>query len=250
MKRKLILITICFLLVICGKAFTENIEESFTKAVDLYKDGQYGAAVTQFEKLILADPYRAEFYYNLGNSYFKNDNLGHAILNYERAKVLAPRDSDIRSNLGYANRLIQFELEDERNWYWKKAVNLVGRFTFWELAAASSVYSLLFMTPIVFRLIRKRSSLKGRFTIFFGILFLVSLVPLAFKFYLMRYAPKAIVTDVKAEVRYGPSMRDKISFRLVEGLKIRVEDKRDGWYRIALVNGETGWVKAEDITKI
>lgn len=39
----------------------------------------------------------AEVYYNLGNSYYKADDIAKAILNYERALLLQPGNADIRS---------------------------------------------------------------------------------------------------------------------------------------------------------
>ena len=41
-------------------------------------------------------------YYNLGNSYYKADDIARAILNYERALLLEPGNADIRANLEIA----------------------------------------------------------------------------------------------------------------------------------------------------
>ena len=48
-----------------------------------------------------------EIYYNLGNAYFRDNQIGKAILNYNRALLLSPGDSDIRHNLRFANTRIE-----------------------------------------------------------------------------------------------------------------------------------------------
>ena len=44
----------------------------------------------------------ADIYYNLGNSYYKMNNIAKAVLNYERALLLNPGNNDIRFNLELA----------------------------------------------------------------------------------------------------------------------------------------------------
>ena len=68
----------------------------------LYEDGRYEQAARSFQQLVdkgYGDPV---LYYNLGNAYFKQGDIGRAILNYLRAERLAPRDDDIRTNLDFA----------------------------------------------------------------------------------------------------------------------------------------------------
>jgi tetratricopeptide (TPR) repeat protein len=45
------------------------------------------------------DSHSAAALYNLGNSYARQGQAALAVLNYERARILAPRDPDIRYNL-------------------------------------------------------------------------------------------------------------------------------------------------------
>ena len=41
-------------------------------------------------------------YYNLGNAYYRMDDITHAVLAYERALLLSPGDTDVRFNLQMA----------------------------------------------------------------------------------------------------------------------------------------------------
>jgi len=54
----------------------------------LYQKGNYMQAVKGYEKL-LKQGESAALYYNLGNSYYRLDNIPHAVLSYERAQRLA-----------------------------------------------------------------------------------------------------------------------------------------------------------------
>ena len=57
----------------------------------------------------------------------------------------------------------------------------------------------------------------------------------------------AIVTAKEGQVRYGPSESDQLAFRLGEGLKLYVMDRREEWSRVLLTNGESGWVRNDQI---
>lgn len=76
----------------------------FDRANALFEAGDYAEAATTYEKIILEGGSRASVYYNLGNSHLRMGDYGPAILAYERAKLLAPHDPDLRSNLALARR--------------------------------------------------------------------------------------------------------------------------------------------------
>ena len=81
----------------------DSTQVELTKALgdSAYSAGDYATAIDVYERL-LADGESAVLYYNLGNAYYKEDEMAHAILNYERALRLAPSDKDIRFNLELA----------------------------------------------------------------------------------------------------------------------------------------------------
>ena len=60
----------------------------------------------------------------------------------------------------------------------------------------------------------------------------------------------AMVMAKNSEVRYGPSPSDQIVFKMGEGLKVYVMDEREGWSRIYVASGETGWIQDEKIAKV
>ena len=86
---------------IAGNAVAQALSaaELMTDANERYSRGEYSEAVQQYESLI-GDGFRdSALYYNLGNAYSQQEDLGRAILNYLRAARLSPRDPDINANL-------------------------------------------------------------------------------------------------------------------------------------------------------
>ncbi len=72
------------------------------QADSAYAKGDYVSAIELYEFILANQGESAAIYYNLGNSYYKNKDIAHSILNYERAYLLSPGDSDIRYNLEMA----------------------------------------------------------------------------------------------------------------------------------------------------
>ena len=79
----------------------------FVSGESSYKDKEYRKAIEQYEMIIKDGQESGQIYYNLANSYFKNGDYGKAVLNYERAKRLMPRDSDVDYNYNYVLNLVK-----------------------------------------------------------------------------------------------------------------------------------------------
>ena len=80
---------------------------SFTAAGLAYQAEDYDKAISAYEDILRAGKESGALYYNLGNSYFKKGRLGKAILNYQRAGRLIPREGDLIFNLEYARKLVE-----------------------------------------------------------------------------------------------------------------------------------------------
>ena len=77
-------------------------ERTFADAAKAYDENRLPEAIAGWEALVADGQNQPETLFNLGNAYYRNGNLGKAILTYRRAQRLAPRDPDIRANLGFA----------------------------------------------------------------------------------------------------------------------------------------------------
>lgn len=231
----------------CWAAESPSRVSGLSKAVEAYKQGDFETARAAYEALLEKYPDSADLHYNLGNVYFKLGKPGKALLEYERAKKVQPRDYDIRENLAYVQGLIEYKMDDKRNWYliqWSWLMGLVSwnEVVFFPLGLYFAWIMLLMI----------RFATKKDFKIFalgkpVFALFLLSLMPLAWKYWDHNLFREAVVVLPKAEVRYGPSQSDKVAFRLVEGLKVRVQQAREDWFLVGLVNGDSGWCEKKNL---
>ena len=67
-------------------------ESEMQVANSLYENGRFAESAQAYEQLIKQSAHDSAIYYNLGNAYFQQGNVGQAIFNYQRAAQLAPRE--------------------------------------------------------------------------------------------------------------------------------------------------------------
>lgn len=211
----------------------------FQKANAAYQGGDYKEAGSLYESLARKGVQDANVYYNLANACFKQERPGLALLNYEKALRLKPRDRDIRANLAYVKGLLEYRIQDSRNWYVKTLDVLLGILTFEEWGTLSLAVGLSFWASWLVAWGWKRKALM---------ILTVTLFSLwLFKGIRVHSIEEAIVLKPQASVRYGPSYKDQVAFKLGEGLKVHVKKKAGEWARVVLANGETGWMAQEEI---
>ncbi|GIV26774.1 MAG: hypothetical protein KatS3mg027_0588 [Bacteroidia bacterium] len=100
--------------------FAENTNEvaSIIKsAEEAYKQKNYSKTIELYQRVINQNYESFELYYNLGNAYFKNNQLGKAILYYEKAKKLNPSDPDLKHNLSIAYNKTIDKIDTKDNFF-------------------------------------------------------------------------------------------------------------------------------------
>ena len=85
-----------------------------------YQKQDYAGSIKLYEQLIADGNVSTEVYFNLGNSYFKEGNVPRAIINYERAKKLAPEDEDIEFNLKIASLKVVDRIDNVPEVFYKR----------------------------------------------------------------------------------------------------------------------------------
>ena len=219
-----------------------------------YSQGNFRAAIEQYERLVQLPFLNEIIHYNLGNAYFKDHQLGNAILNYEKAQKLAPLDRDVIANLDLARSRIADKIEgNQENVLWKllKKMN-----TFIPFDMETLLVLLLFVSAnlsfTVFLL--SRSASHSRLAIIAaGVLLCFALllgVSNLTRIYQKETVREGVVLVDKVDVVSGPATDNPVLFSVHEGLKVRIENKVEGWFHISLENGWTGWVKTEAVGMI
>ena len=87
------------ILVLLPRAESAEVNVKFEQANRLYEQGKYGEAANAYESIVKSRGGSTALYFNLGNAYFKDGQLGRALFHYRMAERMAPRDPDIEANL-------------------------------------------------------------------------------------------------------------------------------------------------------
>lgn len=232
--------------------FANQPDDILKQAEQAYKQKNYTQAIELYNSLIHQNYYSAELYYNLGNAYYKNNQLGKAILFYEKAKKLNPSDNDINHNLKIAYSKTIDKIETKDNFFIEITKNnFLNQLNANALAYTSIVLSFLaLITFALFLYFKPFKKLNLILTLVFSIL--------AFVVYIIGYAAKSshqeqdfgIITQKEIKVSNEPLPNSVAKFKLHEGTKVKVLQKTDNFYLIRLENGIEGWVNDTSVELI
>ena len=229
------------------REFYYNPYTSFKEATSCYAQSQFKDAVKLYEGILKHGYESAPLYYNLGNTYLKLRLLGSAILNYERAKRIMPYDSDLKSNLNYANSLTQQPaMEGSRLWLGKKIETFLGAFTINGLTLmliATYLMAILLACLALFnKPIRK---FVFKFVVVLGLIFMLVLTLLTVKIYRIEHVRSAIMLQKETDAKFEPLTATAVHFRLYAGSKIKVLRIRGQWSQIKREDGKIGWIESD-----
>lgn len=229
-----------------------KIELLLKQAEQAYKQKKYTESIQLYQEVIHQNYYSAELYYNLANAYFKNNQLGKAILYYEKARKINPSDEDISHNLKIAYSRTIDKIETKDNFFIEiTRNNILNRLNTNTIAYISSVLSVL--TAIFFALFLFFNKYKKVNLIFSVVtLFLTAIL------YIVGYAAQksnqrdnfAIVTAKEVKATNEPLPDAIARFKLHEGTKVKILQKVDDFLLIRLENGIEAWIDEKTVERI
>ncbi|MDO8946397.1 MAG: tetratricopeptide repeat protein [Desulfocapsaceae bacterium] len=239
-KKKSALLFLCFVMTFCtlfGTCLAGNRENSqdFLEANRAYETGDLTKAIRIYEDLVAHAGVSASLCYNLANSYARTGQTGKAVLEYERALLLAPGDGDIRTNLERLRRekgLFQKEIP-----WWQKMGSLMG-LNQWTVLAAIILLALALLHLATMRFTvssRLSSSLTGVFLLLLGI----SSAGVAIQY---RNWQQAVIVAPDARLLISPFDGAGSTGAIEEGRLIRIIKRHDSYALINDENGRSGWV--------
>ena len=247
-RGTLVLLTLLFLFPTTIQAVTKQDADAE------YSKGNYQQAIKDYEELLKAGE-SAEIYYNLGNAYYRTENITRAVLSYERALLLNPADDDIRFNLQMARSKTIDKITPESEmffftWY-RSLVNLMTIDGWAHLAIASIILTLILALVYLFagHLTLRKIGFYG------GVLFLIIfLLSNLFAFQQKQMLMKrngAIVTAPSVTIKKTPVANSADQGVIHEGTRVDIiDDTMRDWKEIHLADGREGWIPATQIEKI
>jgi len=248
-----ILLTILVFPLLTALSFANNsaVESLMNKGNNYYQQKQYDKAISAYQNIISQGYEGTAVYYNLGNSFYREGKVGYAIFYYEKALRLSPGDDDIIHNLAIANAKTVDKIDSVPQFFlvqWWNDLLAVYTISGWKNFAY--IFYILFLAAVgVFFFIKRTRFQKYIFySAAVTLLVLISSVILLTIKYNKEYSTKSgIIIEPVVSVKLSPDPNANDAFIIHEGLKVKVEDKVDNWYKIQLHDGKVGWLPENEI---
>ena len=219
-----------------------------------YSKGNYVQAIKDYEELLKKNK-SAALYYNLGNAYYRTDNITQAVLAYERALLLSPGDDDIKFNLQMARSKTIDKITPESEMFFfswgRSLVNLMSVDGWATLSIVSIALALVLLLVYLFS-----SATALRKVGFFGGILLIVLFVLSNIFAykqrsMLENRKGAIVISPSLTIKKTPSAGSSDVSVIHEGTRVDItDDTMRDWKAVKLADGREGWVPASQIEKI
>jgi tetratricopeptide (TPR) repeat protein len=215
----------------------------FFRANGLYGQERYAEAAAEYEQVLAAGNESGHLYFNLGNAYMKANDIGHAILNYERALRLIPRDADLHANLTFARSLTG--QDDRTPIYARLLFPLAGSLGADELWCAASVAWIVFMLLLIAGRLApgwQRATRGG--AIAAGIALAIIFASASYRLATIDLPTYAVVVSKEdATVRFEPSATGTAHFQSKPGSVLRLLGGREDWAQVSRGDGRRGWIE-------
>lgn len=219
-----------------------------------YAKKNYTQAIADYQEL-LKDGVSADIYYNLGNAYYRTDNITQALLAYERAHLLSPGDADIRFNLEMARSKTIDKITPQSEMFfvtWYKALVNLMSVDGWAYTACLSL--LIAIIAMLFYLFHGNDKVRaGGFyaSITFIVIFILANIFAFEQRDLLINRTGAIITSPAVTVKNGPSANAGSAFVIHEGTRVDIIDKSlANWRSIRLADGREGWITTKQLEEI
>ncbi|MHB8835967.1 MAG: SH3 domain-containing protein [Candidatus Methylomirabilia bacterium] len=246
--KKLLLVLVALLLAVPLAAVTPERDREYQEAHLAYREARYQAAYDGYERLLDTNGADGQLLYNLGNAAFRLNQIGRAILFYEKALVLLPRDADLKFNLAHAREQIRDVIPAPES-FLDTAFFWLGSLTLAEFFWCFAVVNVLFWGILAIRL---SSRAEWTYSLLFLLLaaWLLAGVSFGVKWQQARADDRAVILQTEVSVLAGPDSRDTLLFKLHEGTIVHLERSEDAWSLIRLSDGRRGWLRGEGLERV
>ena len=226
--------------------------EAVGVANQLYISGHYQEAAQIYEQLLAGGMTDSAVYYNLANSYMEQGDIGRAILNYQRAARLEPRDPDIKANLTFARSLSADVFEIKAG----GPVQSVSRLTkSWLTLNETAVAALAIWFALAFLIFAFRGIQPGRIRtsiqagiVLTALLFILVGFSFAARLYMENTQPEGVIVAPEIALSSSPGDEFITEFRLTSGDEVRVSETLGNWVHLSGYDQVLdGWIPFDTI---
>lgn len=229
------------------------VDSLWTNAIQAYAAQQYadaGNAFGEIERMGFVSP---ELYVNIADSKYKDNELGPAILYYERALKMDPSNSDARYNLDIARQRVRDRIDQVPEFFLKTFARKLS------CTMSSNAWAVLFIvlvalaSALVSVFFVARRSVVRKISFFTAIAVILLSIPCIVNstWQKREYQNRdsAIVMRAVCGVKSAPSGTNDL-FILHEGTKVKVLDTVGDWANVRICDGREGWLRCVEIELI
>lgn len=254
MKKILYILLLIMPLSALAQSVIDNENVKWDQANKHYADGEYTPAILLYEELLGGGSHSQALYYNLGNAYFKNNNLGRAVLNYNRAMLLDPSDEDIQYNLALATARTIDKIEPAPEFFiktWFKSIGSLLSSDAWAILSLIT-FAISLMSIVIWLISTKLGVRKlGFYSAICAVMVCATSVIYSQTAYSQQVSSSdAIILNSAAPVKSAPSASSKDLFLLHEGTKVAVLNTVADWSEVLLEDGNKGWIQTAALEQI
>ncbi len=234
------------------KAEISDPKDVFNQGNNQYEEHNYEAAINSYNGLC-EEFYSPELFLNLGNSYYKIDDIPNTILYYEKALKLSPGNLNILHNLKLANKRVsdKNKINDSvrlSDWFFTWVSNAPN---YW---AYNSVYLFIIGSLLLILYLFSKSRKLQKLTFYTAVLSMIfgifSIIFSGLHKSRLMSNEDAIIFKPSIELMSQPSANSSVSFVLHEGTKVKILDETELWYEIRFGDGKIGWLQKEFVETI
>lgn len=253
--------TLMLVLLACGASFAASVAQQADAA---YSKADYKNAIQLYQQSLQQDGLSAVVLYNLGNAYYRDDKLGKAILNYERALRVDPTFADARTNLEFVNTKIQDKPEDDTPFFITLHNGVIAAMGANAWAWCTFAVFIILLGAVALYIFSTNVGLRK--TGFFG-----AIVLLFVFIYFLNVAydaaqratthESAIVTASNTQLSSAPRANANGTDKVVtihEGTRVEIVDsvatpddpRSPKWFEVKINNATRAWLRATDVERI
>ena len=241
-------------LFISTSVFATDVSNPFQDGNIQYNDGKYQAAITRYESVLATGQQSAEVYFNLGNCYYKLHQVAPAIYNFEKALQLNPNDSEIQTNLEFAQKMTIDDIKViPKVGFDKLIADFTSSYHYDTWAWITVVFGFIFLaffigyyfSPTAFK---KRIYFSGMFVVL--LLIITSVSSGIFEKNRLANEKAAIVFAETASLKGEPKATSQETILLHEGAKVYILESIANWKKVKLTDETTGWIEENAIKEL
>ncbi len=229
----------------------KEVSQLWDSANTAYINADFAAAIELYKAIEEQELFSDALYFNLGNAYYKNEDIARAILYYQKALLISPNDQDILHNLNVAQTQTRDQIEEIPELFlrrWNRAISRSFSCTGWSIFSLISL-SLFLGAIMLFLLAAQRSLRKAGFfvALFAGVLFwITTLYALGERDELLN-RDGAVIMSQSISIKSSPDKSATDLFMLHNGTTVKILRLIDDWYEIVIADGKKGWIESKRV---